>query len=339
MAEVLDESDGEDSSQERTRLRGFVLQVTRFLLRHWPQVLLFFAALWLTLTTDRFWTGGNLSSILTRAAILGVLAVGQCCVILAGGFDLSQGATLGLACAVAGTAMGQGYDSAGCFAAALFAGGIVGAVNGVCVARVGTNPFVTTLSSLMVVRGITFLVLGGMTLNRLTMFAALDRPFDLGSLELSGRGFVFLMTTFLAWVFLRQTIWGQHLRATGGNAEAARLAGVRTDRMKILSYVISGLCSGLAAVLFLSFIKVAKADTGAGYELDSIASCVIGGVSLAGGEGSVLGAAAGCLMLKTIETIITLRGLDDQYRSLVTGLLILVFAASDAWSRKRRRSR
>lgn len=339
MADDLTQSRPGDQATGASSERSVSTDTMRFLKRRWPQILLLAAALWLTFTTERFWTGGNLSSILTRASILGVLALGQCCVILSGGFDLSQGATLGLACAVAGTAMGKGYDTSGCFAAAICTGAIVGLLNGVCVARVGTNPFVTTLSALMVVRGATFLVLGGMTLNRLTMFAALDRPMSIGSLELSGRGVLFLITTFLAWIFLRQTIWGQHLRATGGNTEAARLAGVRTDRMKIMAYVLSGLSSGLASVLFLSFIKVAKADTGTGYELDSIASCVIGGVSLAGGEGSVLGAAAGCLMLKTIETIITLRGLDDQYRSLVTGLLILVFAASDSWSRRGQRRR
>lgn len=305
--------------------------------RRWPQLLLLLCALWLTFTTEGFYTSGNLTSILTRSAILGVLAIGQCCVILAGGFDLSQGATLGLACAVAGTAMNRGYDSLNCLVAALLAGLVVGLLNGVFVAKVGTNPFVTTLSSLMVIRGLTFIILKGLTLNRLTMFAYLDRQVEFAGVALSGRALVFLGVTLLFWIFLRQTIWGQHLRATGGNAEAARLAGVRTERMKILSYCLSGICAGIAAVLFLSYIKVSKADTGVGYELDSIASCVIGGVSLAGGEGSVLGAAAGCLMLKSIETIITLRGLDDQYRSLVTGLLILTFAASDAWSVRGRR--
>jgi ribose/xylose/arabinose/galactoside ABC-type transport system permease subunit len=169
------------------------------------------------------------------------------------------------------------------------------------------------------------------------MFAALDRKVDVAGVALSGRAAVFMLATAMIWIFLRQTLLGQHLRATGGNAEAARLAGVRTDRMKILSFALSGLCAGLAAVLLLSFVKVSKTDTANGYELDSIASCVIGGVSLAGGEGSVLGAAAGCLMLKTIETIITLRGLDDQYRSLVTGALILTFAATDAWVGRGRR--
>jgi len=312
-------------------------KMLQFGLRRWPQILLLVAAVWLTLTTERFYTGSNLSSIVTRAAIIGVLAVGQCCVLLAGGFDLSQGATVGLACAAAGSVMGEGYESGACFAAALAAGLVVGLANGLFVAKVGTNPFVTTLSSQMVVRGLTFVILGGQSLNKLTMFAALDRQVTVGGLALSGRAAVFLLTTLAVWVFLRQTIWGQHLRATGGNVEAARLAGVRTSRMKVLSFALSGLSAGLAAVLLLSFIKVSKTDTAGGYELDSIASCVIGGVSLAGGEGSVLGAAAGCLMLKTIETVITLKGLDDQYRSLVTGALILTFAATDAWAGRGRR--
>lgn len=309
----------------------------QFGLRRWPQLLLFIAAMWLTFTTERFYTGSNLSSIVTRAAIIGVLAVGQCCVLLAGGFDLSQGAIVGLASAMAGTAMSRGHDAPVCLLAALATGLAAGLFNGLFVAKVGTNPFVTTLSSQMVIRGLTFVTLGGMTLNKLTVFSALDRQVSLAGLALTGRAAVFLMTTVAAWIFLRQTLWGQHLRATGGNAEAARLAGVRTDRMKVLSFALSGLSAGLAAVLLLSFIKVSKTDTAMGYELDSIASCVIGGVSLAGGEGSVLGAAAGCLMLKTIETIITLKGLDDQYRSLVTGALILTFAATDAWARRGRR--
>jgi len=226
VADDLTQSSPGDRSTGKSSYRSMSIELARFLKRRWPQILLSVAALWLTFTTERFWTGGNLSSILTRASILGVLTLGHCCVILAGGFDLSQGATLGLACAVAGTAMGKGYDTSGCFAAALCTGAIVGLLNGFCVARVGTNPFVTTLSALMVVRGVTFLVLGGMTLNRLTMFAALDRPMSIGSLEIFGRGAVFLATTFGAWVFLRQSIWGQHLRATGGNTEAARPAGV-----------------------------------------------------------------------------------------------------------------
>jgi ribose/xylose/arabinose/galactoside ABC-type transport system permease subunit len=311
--------------------------VIAFFKRRWPQILMVAIALWLTSTTPNFYSPTNLSSILTRTAIVGVLAIGQCSVLLAGGFDLSQGATLGLACAVSGTAMSRGYHPAGCAMLAIATGLTAGWANGFFVAKVGTNPFVTTLSSQMIIRGLTFWVLAGGLLNRLTGFQAIEKQVDFGSIAISGRALIFIITTLIAWLLLRQTIWGQHLRATGGNTEAARLAGVRTDRMKILSFTLSGFCAGLGSIMQLAFVRVCKADTGANMELESIASCVIGGVSLSGGEGSILGAAWGCFLLKTIETIITIRGTNDNYRLLITGALILTFAATDAWSRRGRR--
>lgn len=308
-----------------------------FIRRRWPQILMIGVALWLTSTTPNFYSPSNLSAILTRTAIIGVLAIGQCCVLLAGGFDLSQGATLGLACAVSGMAMSRGYHPAGCALLAILTGVAAGWANGLFVSKIGTNPFVTTLSSQMIIRGLTFWVLGGGLLNRLTGFQVIEKQLAIGSFPLSGRALIFILTAMVAWVFMRQTLWGQHLRATGGNTEAARLAGVRTDRMKILSFVLSGFCAALGAIMQLAFVRVCKADTGANMELESIASCVIGGVSLSGGEGSIAGAAWGCFLLKTIETIITIRGTNDNYRLLITGALILTFAATDAWSRRGRR--
>lgn len=308
-----------------------------FLRRRWPQILMVGIAFWLTSTTHNFYSASNLSAILTRTSIVGVLAVGQCCVLLAGGFDLSQGATLGLACAVSGTAMTRGYHPAVCALMAILTGVAAGWANGFFVSKIGTNPFVTTLSSQMIIRGLTFWVLGGGLLNRLTGFQVIEKQIPVGQFPVSGRALMFMLTAVFAWVFIRQTIWGQHLRATGGNSEAARLAGVRTDRMKILSFVLSGLCASLGAIMQLAFVRVCKADTGSNMELESIASCVIGGVSLSGGEGSIAGAAWGCFLLKTIETIITIRGTNDNYRLLITGALILTFAATDAWSRRGRR--
>ena len=311
--------------------------VIAFFKRRWPQIFMITIALWLTSTTPNFYSSTNLSAILTRTAIVGVLAVGQSCVLLAGGFDLSQGAILGLACAVSGTAMSRGYGTPACALIAIATGMAGGWANGFFVAKIGTNPFVTTLSSQMIIRGLTFWVLGGGLLNRLTGFQVIEKQADIGSFPVSGRAIIFITTTMIAWIFMRQTLWGQHLRATGGNTEAARLAGVRTERMKILSFTLSGLCAGLGAIMQLAFVRVCKADTGANMELESIASCVIGGVSLSGGEGSILGAAWGCFLLKTIETIITIRGTNDNYRLLITGALILTFAATDAWSRRGRR--
>ena len=135
-------------------------------------------------------------------------------------------------------------------------------------------------------------------------------------------------------MILRRTVFGQHLYATGGNAEAARLAGIRTTRVRIASFAISGMSAGLAAILLLSWVRLAKPDTGTGYELDAIAACVVGGVSLQGGAGSVLGAALGALLLQSLGTLITMSRFPDEYRNLVTGAVILTFATADAMARR-----
>ena len=160
------------------------------------------------------------------------------------------------------------------------------------------------------------------------VFQAIDSGFTLGTTFLPFRGVLFLALTCLSWLILRQTVFGQHIYALGGNAEAARLSGVKTVRLRVETFILSGLAAGVATILFLSWLRVAKPDTATGYELDSIAACVVGGVSLQGGRGSILGAAAGCLLLQALRTQITMSGFPEEYRTLVTGIVILIFAAA-----------
>ncbi len=218
-------------------------------------------------------------------------------------------------------------------AAALAIGALLGSINGVMVSAVRTNPFVTTLSTLLIFRGAAFIVLRGQPLSNLRIFQAIDSGFRLGSTFVPYRGVFFLALTVLSWLVLRQTVFGQHIYALGGNAEAARLAGIRTVRLRIVTFVLSGLAAGGATILFLSWLRVAKPDTAKGYELDSIAACVVVGVSLQGRRGSVPGAAAGCLLLQALRTQITMSGFPEEYRTLVTGVVILIFAAAagPAW--------
>ena len=157
------------------------------------------------------------------------------------------------------------------------------------VSAVRINPFVTTLSTLLIYRGAAFIVLAGQPLANLRLFQVIDSGLTLGATYLPYRGVLFLALTVLSWLVLRQTVFGQHIYALGGNPEAARLAGVRTVRLRVVTFVLSGLAAGGATILFLSWLRVAKPDTATGYELDSIAACVVGGVSLQGGRGSVLG--------------------------------------------------
>jgi ribose/xylose/arabinose/galactoside ABC-type transport system permease subunit len=288
--------------------------------------------------TERFLTGRTLASILTLASVVGVLAVGQAFVLIGGGFDLSQGAIVGLTAAVTAWLVRAGVGPVPAVMAALAAGTILGAINGLFVAGVGTNPFVTTLSTMLIYRGATFVVLRGRVIGGVAAFSALDKTLPLDQAPLGVRAFVFLGVSGLAWLVLRQTVFGQHVYAVGGNAEAARLAGVRTGRVRVATFATAGLAAGLAAVLLLSWLRVAKPDTGAGYELSSIAACVVGGISLQGGAGSVLGAAAGRLLLETLDTLLTMRSdFPDEYRTLVTGAVILIFAAADAMARRAER--
>lgn len=300
--------------------------------------LLALMALGLMLATPGFFSAGNLGTILALASIVGVLAVGQAFVLLGGGFDLSQGATVALTAAVtawlAGPLRADPWLAAG---TGIGLGGWLGAINGLCVAGVGTNPFVTTLSTTLIYRGAAFVFLGGLPIRGVRAFEALSRGPAAAGAVVAWRGLIFLAIAAVAWVVLSRTVFGRHVYATGGNVEAARLSGLRTFRIRVATFAASGAAAGLAAVMLLSWVRVAKPDTGGGYELDSIAACVVGGVSLQGGRGSVLGAAAGCLLLQALGTWITIRGLQDEYRSLITGLVILTFAGADALARRRDR--
>lgn len=303
-----------------------------------PQILLIVGALVLMLRTERFFTPGTLASILTQASIVGVLAIGQTFVLIGGGFDLSQGAALALVAATVGRLSQAECGPAVCLAVALGMGLALGAINGFFVSVVRTNPFVATLSTLLIFRGAAFIALDGRPIPGVRVFQGVDSGFKLGDAFVSYRGVVFVAATLLTWLVLRRTVFGQHVYALGGNAEAARLAGVRTTRLRTWTFALSGLASGLAAVLLLGWLRVAKSDIATGYELDSIAACVVGGVSLQGGRGSVLGAAAGCLLLQALRTQITMSGFPEEYRTFVTGLVILIFAAADALARRGERA-
>ena len=300
-----------------------------------PRWTLAAAALILMLRTDRFFSPRNLQVILELASIVGVLAIGQAFVLIAGGFDLSQGATLGFAAAVAATLTTQAafnpWLAGGC---ALAAGFAVGLLNGWCVAYLRTNPFVTTLSTTLIVRGLTFVLLQGRQIGGLDAFAPIAKSFNLGWIRLSCLSLVFLVVAALGWVVTRFLVVGRHLYAVGGNERAAWLSGVPARRLKLATFAVSATSAALASLLMLGFVGVSKADTGMGYELKSIAACVVGGISLQGGRGSIPGAVFGCLLLQAISSLISLSRLPDEYSTLVMGLVILVFAAADALGSK-----
>ena len=257
----------------------------RPLLVRLPQVGLAVGAIALMAGTEGFFTPGTLGSILTVASIVGVLAAGQTFVLIGGGFDLSQGAILALSAASTALLIKGGLGPIPAAIAAMAIGASLGAINGGFVALVRTNPFVTTLSTLLIFRGAAFALLKGRPVSGVGSFAMLNEGVTVAGTLVPWRAPVFLVVTFLAWLTLRQSVFGQYVYAVGGNAEAARLSGVRTTRIGLAIFALSGLAAGVAAILYLSWFRLAKPDIGVGYELDSIAACVVGGVSLQGGRG------------------------------------------------------
>jgi len=304
-------------------------------LRRLPRALLVIVAAVLMARTPNFFAPVTLGTILALGSIVGVLAIGQAFVLIGGGFDLAQGATMALAAASAATlATTKGLNPWMVVAMALGIGAMLGSINGAFVAIVGTNPFVTTLSTLLLFRGGAFLLLGGLPITGVRSFDFLEMGPTIAGTLVPARGFVFLVLAGISWVVLTKTVFGRHIYAVGGNVQAARLSGLPTVRLRIATFALSGMAAALAALMQLSWVRVAKADTGYGLELDSIAACVVGGISLQGGSGSVIGAALGCLLLQALGTYITMSGFPDEYRSLATGGVILTFAAADAMARR-----
>lgn len=310
-------------------------------LRRLPRFVLALVAIGLMASTPNFVTPGTIGSIVLLGSIVGVLAVGQTFVLIGGGFDLSQGATMAMTAGMAAILVAnRGVSPWLAVPIVLALGALLGAFNGIFVAAVGTNPFVTTLSTLLLYRGGAFLLLGGLPINKVTAFEFLQdgltirRAMTPGGTLIPNRTFVFLAVTAVSWVVLSRTLFGRHIYAVGGNLQAARLSGLATIRLRVATFALSGMAAALAALMQLSWVRVAKPDTGYGLELDSIAACVVGGISLQGGSGSVIGAALGCLLLQALGTYITMSGFPDEYRSLATGAVILTFAAADALARR-----
>ncbi len=273
------------------------------------------------IATPDFLTLSNMTDLLVSAAILMVLAMGQQLVVSVAGIDLSVGSNLPWSAAVLGYSVTHGMPVGFAIVLAIVAGGVVGFVNGVLVAKLNMTDFIVTLGSLSIVSGITLLLTGGNTVAVSSTF--------LQSLALDGIGpikyfwlvaiVVALMTAFL----LFRTRTGTHLLATGGNLEAARGAGVNVSRMRLLAYLCSGLAAGVAGVLLVARTGGADPSLQTDLLLSSIAAVVLGGSSLFGGRASVLGSAVGAVLLQSLINGFTLVGISQNYQPVAVGAVVL----------------
>jgi ribose/xylose/arabinose/galactoside ABC-type transport system permease subunit len=277
-----------------------------------------------------FFSLGNLVNVALSIAVIGILGVGMTAVILIGGIDLSAGSGVALAGVVAALAAhAVGGDGAGGFlaagsavVAALAVGAIGGGITGLAVSRLRAPSFLVTLALLSIERGLAFLFSTGQAVSDL------PAGFNwLGQGILLGVPVPVWLTAACfggGWFVLSRTVWGRWIYALGGNESAAWLAGIDTRAVALGTYVANGLLVGLAAVVLTARLGAAVPNAGVGYELDVIAAVVVGGTSLTGGRGNVLGTLAGAVCIGILNNALNLANVDPYLQRVVTGVVILL---------------
>jgi ribose transport system permease protein len=287
----------------------------------------------LWIATPYFATTANLANIAEQSAIVGVIAIGMTCVILTGGIDLSVGSLVALAGVVIGSAMRRGLPVTVAVALGLAAGAISGALNGLMITRGKLPPFIATLGMMSVARGAALLISDGRPISGFPdslRVLATGEPFGIPAPVL-----LMLVLYAVAYLVLTRTVLGRYLYAIGGNEEATALAGVRVRTWKTVVYAISGLSAAVCATLLVARLNSAQPIAGIGYELDAIAAVVIGGTSLLGGSGSVIGTLIGALIMGVLRNGLNLLGVSSYLQQVAIGVVIIAAVLIDMALRRR----
>lgn len=310
-----------------------------FFLLPWTGVLiaLILISALLSVASPYFFSTGNIiGTVAVYFSWICIAGFGEAMVMIGGGLDLSVGSTMGLSGMIAALVLSSGMGLTLAILAGLAAGAAVGLANGLVITRIGLNPFITTLGSLSIVRGLTFGVVQGMAVTPPnnpagTLFS------DLGTATLLGIPdpvLIMLGLGVAVHILMTTTPFGRHVYGLGGSENASRLLGLNVDRLKIKLYVASGLLAAVGGMLLTAKAGTALPDAATGYELKVIAAVIIGGTSLAGGRGTIPGVLIGAALLGVIADGIVLLGLAGYWQQLITGLVIIAAAAIDILRRR-----
>ncbi len=277
----------------------------------------------ITMLNPSFMTTSNILNVLRQVSISALIAFGMTFIILTGGIDLSVGSTLALTGAVAATMLASGMDPILTICIALLLGAILGAVNGIIIAKGKVAPFIATLATMTIYRGLTLVYTEGRPVSGLG---------DSVSFQMLGKGYFFgipvpVVTTALAFAvlyfILHKTTFGRRVYAVGGNEDASRLSGINVDRIKIAVYSLTGMLAALSALILTSRLNSAQPTAGTSYELDAIAAVVLGGTSLTGGKGWIFGTLVGALIIGVLNNGLNLIGVSSFFQQVVKGAVIL----------------
>lgn len=289
---------------------------------------------------DRFLTANNLSLITQQVAVVGALAVGQTIIILTAGIDLSVGAIMVFTSMVmAKTAFDLGVPGFVAVPLGFIVGTGAGFLNGLLVTRLRLPPFIVTLGTLNIFTALTLLYATGRTIRDTELtpaLLALGTTFGIGQFRVTTGVLVMLaMYAVFAYV-LRYTAWGRHVYAVGDDAEAASLAGIQVQRVLLSVYTVAGALFALTGFILIGRVGAASPNVGADANLDSITAVVIGGTSLFGGRGTIVGSLLGALIVGVFRNGLTLAGLETYYQTLAVGILVIIAVSLDQWIRRAR---
>jgi ribose/xylose/arabinose/galactoside ABC-type transport system permease subunit len=276
----------------------------------------------LAIVSPAFRTTDNTLSILLQVSINGILSLGMVFVMIAGGIDISVGSMLALTSSVAGMVLLKTGNIWIAIMVSIGTTAIAGFLNGILVARFNMFPFVVTLATQLVFRGVGYLVSGGYAHSiEVPNFKNIGTGKLLGIIPYPI--IIFLVVAAVAYIILHNTKVGRYCYAVGGNKNAAIASGVKVNKTLVWTYVISGICCGIAGIIMTSRINASQPNSGIGYETDAIAACVIGGTSFAGGTGTIPGTVIGIIIIGLIYNGMNLLGISAYWQTIMKGLLII----------------
>ncbi len=299
-----------------------------------PLIALLIVSVGLSIVSSDFLTVDNLLNVMRQASINALIAFGMTLVILLGGIDLSAGSVLALSSVIIASLMQHGTSAVVATLAGLAAGAFMGFANGVVISKGKVAPFIATLGSMTVLRGLALVVSNGSPIS----------DFNSDFFSMLGGGYIahivpipvvlMLIVFAVFWFVLKKTVFGRHVYATGGNAESSKLSGVKVDRIQLWVYTISGLMAAIAGVVLTSRLNSAQPTAGTGYELDAIAAVVLGGTSLTGGRGWIFGTLMGALLIGVLNNGLNLLDVSSFYQQVIKGAVILLAVLIDRGSKK-----
>lgn len=304
------------------RLRGFLGQQEFGLL-----IIIALLAIFVNLGNDRFLTPGNIANLLQTIVVFGIIAIGQTFVLISGEIDLSVGSVLALSAVSAGYLYSTGAPPALAAVFGVAIGGLAGLIVGCFVVLGRVSSFIVTLGMLSVARGVTLLVTGGLPqrMPEELKFIGQGRVFEIIPVSV----ILFIVLVVLGQIVLTRSVFGLRVTAIGDNATAAKLGGIPVTGTRIAVFVLIGLLSGVAGIVYSTQVGVAEAQAAQGYELDVIAAAVIGGASLSGGRGSILGAFLGACLLGLLRNSFILLALSPFWQQVSIGTVIILAALFD----------